>query len=239
MRYPQATPMPFPSTWTSVTTSRSWCEFAPPGPFFPMTSRKSADLDVGSIVLAPGAEVFDPGRLDTYGGGTYPNVVSSLEYERILSASGPTQGELLRPSDGKRPRKIAWIQCVGSRSLHDGAASYCSSACCMFALKEAMVTRERFHEDIETTIFFMDMRTFGKDYELYYQRAKTITASDSCAAVPTVWCAIPTADDLAITYVPLDSGARANRSLRYGGPFHRVSGCSRDLRELAERWGSI
>ena len=78
----------------------------------------------------------------------------------------------MRPSDGKKPRKVAWIQCVGSRGRQEGLVPYCSSACCMYALKEAMVTRERFLEDIGTTIFYMDMRTYGKDYELYLQRAK-------------------------------------------------------------------
>ncbi|HEY9072664.1 MAG TPA: FAD-dependent oxidoreductase, partial [Desulfobaccales bacterium] len=116
-------------------------------------------------------DVFNPQVLDTYGYGVNPNVVTSLEYERILSASGPTKGELVRPSDGKRPRKIAWIQCVGSRGIQEGCVSYCSSACCMFALKEAIVTRERFYDDMETTLFYMDMRTSGKNYELYLQRA--------------------------------------------------------------------
>ena len=113
-------PMPFPSTWRSAPTWRSWFAFAPPGPFCRKTAEKSTIWMRAPSCWRPGAEVFDPSRLDTYGDGTYPNVVTSLEYERILSASGPTQGELLRPSDGKRPRKIAWIQCVGSRSLQEG-----------------------------------------------------------------------------------------------------------------------
>ena len=98
--------------------------------------------------------------------------MTGLEYERILSASGPTHGELKRPSDGMQPKKIAWIQCVGSRGLNPGSVSYCSSVCCMYALKESIVTKERFQDDIETVVFYMDMRTSGKDYELYYQRAK-------------------------------------------------------------------
>jgi heterodisulfide reductase subunit A2 len=172
MRYPQATPYAFSINMDRCDNVEELVRVCPDGAILPNDVRRVYDLEVGAIVLAPGAEVFDPGMLDTFGGGSYPNVVTSLEYERILSASGPTQGELLRPSDGKKPQKIAWIQCIGSRNLHEGASSYCSSACCMFAIKEAMVTRERFHEGIETTIFFMDMRTFGKDYELYYQRAK-------------------------------------------------------------------
>jgi heterodisulfide reductase subunit A len=99
-------------------------------------------------------------------------VVTGLEYERIMSASGPTGGELVRPSNGKQPQRVAWIQCVGSRGINREDVSYCSGVCCMYALKEAIVTKERFRDDIETTIFYMDMRTFGKDYELYYNRSK-------------------------------------------------------------------
>ncbi len=171
MRYPQATPYAFSIDMARCTDVEALVNVCPAGAIIVDDTVKSGSLEVGSVVMAPGADVFNPAVLDTYGYGSYPNVVTSLEYERILSASGPTQGELLRPSDATRPRRIAWIQCVGSRSLQEGAVSYCSSACCMFALKEAVVTRERFQEDIDTTIFYMDMRTSGKDYELYLKRA--------------------------------------------------------------------
>jgi heterodisulfide reductase subunit A len=111
--------------------------------------------------------------MDNFDYGRDPDVLTSLEFERILSASGPTQGRLVCPSDGRLPAKIAWIQCVGSRGLQKESASYCSSACCMFALKEAIVTKERFQDSIETTLFYMDMRTFGKDYERYYERSRS------------------------------------------------------------------
>jgi heterodisulfide reductase subunit A2 len=124
------------------------------------------------VVLSVGAELFDPAVLDNFGGGQYPNVVTGLQYERIMSASGPTAGELVRPSDGVRPKKVAWIQCVGSRGINRADVPYCSSVCCMYALKEAIVTKERFASDIEASIFYMDMRTCGKDYELYLNRAK-------------------------------------------------------------------
>jgi heterodisulfide reductase subunit A2 len=205
MRYPQATPYAFSIDMDRCKDIDALVRVCHAGAINPDEISTKLQLGVGSIVLAPGAEVFDPARLDTYGGGAYPNVVTSLEYERILSASGPTQGELLRPSDGKRPQKIAWIQCVGSRSLHEGASSYCSSACCMFALKEAMVTRERFHKDIETTIFFMDIRTSGKDYELYYQRAKNDYGVRLVRSRPHSVERDPASDNLAITYVPFDS----------------------------------
>jgi heterodisulfide reductase subunit A len=172
MRYPQATPYAFSIDMDRCTNLDELVRICPAGAIIPDDAQKTQEIEVGSVILAPGTDLFNPEVLDTYGYRVYPNVVTSLEYERILSASGPTRGELVRPSDGQRPRKIAWIQCVGSRGTQAGSVPYCSSACCMFALKEAMVTRERFHEDTETTLFYMDIRTSGKDYELYLQRAK-------------------------------------------------------------------
>lgn len=172
MRYPQATPYAFSVDIEKCQNIEELVQICQDGAILPEDTERVLELEVDSIVLATGAELFDPEILDNFGGGKYPNVVTSLEYERILSASGPTLGELIRPSDGTPPKKIAWIQCVGSRNMNQVDAPYCSSACCMFALKEAIVTKERFQDDIETVIFFMDMRTSGKDYELYYQRAK-------------------------------------------------------------------
>jgi heterodisulfide reductase subunit A len=171
MRYPQGTPYAYSIIMNERTDVDGLVRVCPADAILSDDAEKVQEMDIGAIILAPGAEVFNPQILDTYGYGVNPNVVTSLEYERILSASGPTRGELVRPSDGKKPRKIAWIQCVGSRGIQEGSVPYCSSACCMFALKEAMVTRERFYEDMETTLFYMDMRTSGKDYELYLQRA--------------------------------------------------------------------
>lgn len=208
MRYPQATPYAFSVDMEKCKDVEALTGVCHAGAIIPDDTVKSSDIEVGSILMAPGAEVFDPGTVDLYGGGAFPNVVTSLEYERILSASGPTHGELLRPSDGKRPSRIAWIQCVGSRSLHEGAASYCSSACCMFALKEAMVTRERFYKDTETTIFFMDMRTCGKDYELYYQRAKNEYGVRLVRSRPHTIDSVPGSDDLSITFISPDDNSQ-------------------------------
>ncbi|QTA87338.1 Fe-4S ferredoxin [Desulfonema magnum] len=131
------------------------------------------DIPVGAVILCPGGDVFDPYVLDEfYHYKTNPNVLTSLEFERILSASGPTMGHLLRPSDEKEPKKIAWLQCVGSRDTNKCGNGYCSSVCCMYALKEAMVAKEHAHGDLECSIFNMDIRSFGKDYERYYERAK-------------------------------------------------------------------
>jgi heterodisulfide reductase subunit A-like polyferredoxin len=129
-------------------------------------------LDVGSVILATGAETFDPSVMDTYLYGEHPNVVTSLEFERILSASGPHQGHLVRPSDDKEPQRIAWIQCVGSRNVHHCDNGYCSAVCCMYAIKEAIVAKEHLSQRLDAAIFFMDMRTYGKDFERYYNRAR-------------------------------------------------------------------
>jgi len=172
MRYPQVTPQAFFIDMERCTDVNALVECCPAGAILPEDSEREHRALFGAVVLAMGADVIDPAPLDHFGYGSHPDIVTSLEYERILSASGPTAGRLLRPSDGKPPQKIAWIQCVGSRSVQKGSMPYCSSACCMFALKEAMVTKERFQDSIETTVFFMDMRTFGKDYERYYERAR-------------------------------------------------------------------
>ncbi|MGD2147678.1 MAG: FAD-dependent oxidoreductase, partial [Anaerolineae bacterium] len=126
------------------------------------------DLDVGAILLAPGFVAYHAEGAAEYGWGRYANVMTSLQFERLLNASGPTHGHAKRPSDGETPKHIAFIQCVGSRDQnHD----YCSSACCMYATKEAMLAIE--HEpETEVTVFMVDMRAFSKGYEEYYQRAQ-------------------------------------------------------------------
>ena len=127
---------------------------------------------VGSIILNPGFDEYDANRLAAYGYGRHPNVISSIQFERILSASGPFQGNLQRPSDRKAPKKVGWIQCAGSRDMTgNGGNEYCSSVCCMYAIKEAVIAKEHHHE-IEPTIFYMDIRAHGKDFDAYYERAK-------------------------------------------------------------------
>ncbi len=133
---------------------------------------KVRELNVGAIVAAPGFQPFNPAKLNTYAYAQLPNIVTAMEFERILSPSGPTQGHLVRPSDHREPKKIAWLQCVGSRDRHEGAHTYCSGVCCMYAIKEAMVASEHCPDGLDTAIFYMDMRTFGKDFEKYYKRAK-------------------------------------------------------------------
>jgi len=131
---------------------------------------EDVELSVGAIILAPGFEEFDPTLKSEYGYSRYPNVVSSIEFERILSATGPYGGTVLRPSDGDLPRKIAFIQCVGSRDAKLGN-NYCSSACCMYAIKEAVIAREH-NPNLHCTVFFMDIRAYGKEFDAYYSRAE-------------------------------------------------------------------
>jgi len=128
-------------------------------------------LKVGSIILAPGFEPFDARLKSEYGYSRFPNVVTSIEFERILSASGPYGGLVLRPSDGEIPRKIAFIQCVGSRDVKLGN-NYCSAACCMYSIKEAVIAKEHAPIKLDCTIFYMDMRAYGKEFDAYYNRAK-------------------------------------------------------------------
>ena len=206
MRYPQATPQAFSIDLEKCQDVEGLVRVCPAGAIVTDDAEKTGRIACGSIVLAPGAALFDPSGLDNIGYRDQPDVVTSLEYERILSASGPTLGQLVRPSDGRQPQKIAWIQCVGSRGLQHGAASYCSSVCCMFALKEAIVTKERFRESIETTIFYMDMRTFGKDYERYLERAKNDYGVRLVRCRPHSVVRHAGAETLSVSYVLQDSG---------------------------------
>ena len=126
-------------------------------------------LEVGAVILAPGFWPFDARQKPEYGYGRYPNVITSLQFERVLSATGPFDGHVQRPSDGQEPKKIAWIQCVGSRDASIDR-EYCSYVCCMYAAKQAIIAREHAPR-IEPTIFFIDFRAQGKGFDRYYERA--------------------------------------------------------------------
>ncbi len=127
-------------------------------------------INVGSVILSPGFDKYTPPKGDSYGYKVYPNVLTSIEFERMLSASGPYKGHIQRISDGKNPKKIAWLQCIGSRD-ESCDRPYCSAVCCMYATKEAIIAKEH-QPGVETHIYYMDMRSFGKDFEKYYNRAK-------------------------------------------------------------------
>ncbi len=206
MRYPQATPQAFSIDLAKCTDVEALMKCCPAGAINPDDMGRKREVACGSIVFSPGGALFYPSHLDYLGYASQADVVTSLEYERILSASGPTMGQLVRPSNGKQPKKVAWIQCVGSRGLQKGAGQHCSSACCMFALKEAIVTKERFQDDIETTIFFIDMRTMGKDYELYYLRAKNEFGVRFVRSRPHSILRQHEAENLTITYSSEEGG---------------------------------
>jgi heterodisulfide reductase subunit A len=122
---------------------------------------------VDALILSGGTQFFRPDTgKNPYGYGVLPGVLTSMEFERLISGTGPEPGELNHPNTGKRVRKIAWFQCVGSRDVQT-QTPFCSSVCCMMSIKEAILAREKFGPDIETTIFYMDMRTIGKSFEAY------------------------------------------------------------------------
>jgi len=126
------------------------------------------DLQVGAIILSMGYDLSDAGEYEELGYGRFPNVIHSMEYERLASRSGPTEGVVLRPSDSKTPQRIAWLQCVGSR---DEKYPYCSSICCMYATKEAVIAKERI-EGVHCQIFMMDERAFNKEFNAYFERSR-------------------------------------------------------------------
>ncbi len=162
---------------------------------------KKLNLNVGAVILAPGFKPFDPSLYLTYKYVRYPNVVTSMEFERILSATGPYQGHLQRPSDHKSPRKIAWLQCIGSRDIHHCDHSYCSSVCCMYAIKEAVIAKEHGGSDLDCAVFYMDMRTHGKDFERYYDAARQKHGVRFIRSrIPTIET-VHESDDLLIPYV--------------------------------------
>jgi heterodisulfide reductase subunit A-like polyferredoxin len=162
---------------------------------------ENIDLNVGSIIMTPGFDEFDPTVKKEYGYDRFPNVVSSIEFERILSASGPFAGKVLRPSDQKPPKDVAFIQCVGSRDKECGN-TYCSSVCCMYAMKEAIIAKEH-DNNINPHIFYMDIRAFGKEFDDYYNRAKKeMGIKFTCARPSSIDRATDSQDNnLILTYV--------------------------------------
>ncbi len=154
-------------------------------------------LEVGAVVLAPGYEPFDARLKAELGYGRFPNVVSALEFERMLSASGPFAGHVVRPSDKREPRRIAFIQCVGSR---DHERDYCSSVCCMYATKEAIIAKEHVGPHLACDIFYMDLRAFSKGFEQYYHRAEELGVRYIRCRVPTV-AEVPGTGNLVVRYL--------------------------------------
>jgi heterodisulfide reductase subunit A len=212
VKYPQAVPLKYaidPETCIYFKGKKGKCKacekFCPADAVDFDQQDKVHTIEVGSIILAPGFQSFTPDVPPVYGYGTYPNVLTSMEFERILSAAGPYQGHLLRPSDQQTPKKIAWLQCVGSRDLLPGSHGYCSGVCCMYAIKEAVIAQEHAHEDLDTAIFFMDMRTYGKDFERYYERAKNEHGVRFVRArIHSIEPSAQNSDDLKLRYIDED-----------------------------------
>jgi len=162
---------------------------------------EDVELKVGAMILSPGFQSFDPSGFDVYSYTKHPNIITSMEFERILSASGPTEGHLIRLSDRKAPKKIAWIQCVGSRNINKCDHGYCSSVCCMYAVKEAVMAKEHSKDDLDCAIFFMDMRTAGKGFEEYYDEARKRQGVRFIRCRPHSIGPDPISDDVLIRYV--------------------------------------
>ncbi|WP_028318778.1 FAD-dependent oxidoreductase [Desulfobulbus elongatus] len=178
IKYPQAVPLKYqidPEACIRLQHPEKCgicAEICPPGAIDFTDLGREHDLRVGAVIMALGFQPFDPGKTRAWGYGLYPNVVTSLQFERFLSPGGPTGGVLARPSDRKPVQRIAFLQCVGSRDRNRCNNEYCSTVCCMYAIKEALTIKEAYPE-VEVTIFYMDMRTPGKEFERYYERART------------------------------------------------------------------
>ncbi|RLI10843.1 heterodisulfide reductase, partial [Candidatus Bathyarchaeota archaeon] len=205
IRYPQAVPRVFMIDREKCIGCGTCSEVCRAGAVRYDDQERIVELKVGAVILAPGFQPLKPKALTEFGYGRYPNVVTSIEFERILSASGPFGGLLVRPSDGEIPRRIAFIQCVGSRDERTGVP-YCSSVCCMYSIKQAVIAREHAPIDVECTIFYMDMRTYGKGFEAYRNRA------EEEYGVRFVRCRVPRiyedprTHNLIIRYLDLDTG---------------------------------
>jgi heterodisulfide reductase subunit A len=165
------------------------------------------EIDVGAIILAPGYEIFDPRLKADYGYGKFENVITSLDFERLLCATGPYEGEIRRPSDGKHPHRIAWIQCVGSRRVTPGDNPYCSAVCCTYTQKQVILAKDH-DADIEATVFHNDIRSFGKDFERFYQRAENLPGVRFIRSYVSIGKEIPGTKNLTIRYATAENGVR-------------------------------
>jgi heterodisulfide reductase subunit A-like polyferredoxin len=168
----------------------------------PFMKEKIVELDIGSVILTPGFEEFAAETKGEFGFGRYPNVVTSVQFERMLSAAGPFEGHVVRLADGREANRIAWIQCVGSRDSSCGN-EYCSSICCMATTKQAMVAMEHVSE-LDATIFYMDIRAHGKDFDQYYERAKSHDNIHYIKSIPSRIIQMPGDRNLRVRYVKED-----------------------------------
>jgi heterodisulfide reductase subunit A len=164
-------------------------------------------IKVGAIVLSTGYEAFNPELRGDYGYGKMENVVTSLDFERLLCATGPHEGEVLRPSDKKHPKKVAWIQCVGSRQVIAGGNSYCSAVCCTYTQKQVILTKDH-DAGVECTIFHNDIRSYGKDFELFYHRTEQLPGVRFIRSYVSVGKEIPESKNVTIRYATAEDGVQ-------------------------------
>jgi heterodisulfide reductase subunit A len=165
---------------------------------------EETELNVSSIILATGFDVFNPSNMSEYGYGRFKNVVHSMEFERIICASGPTDGHLVRPSDGKEPKSVVFVQCVGSRSQH-GGFPFCSSVCCVYATKESILIREHAPET-QAYVMYIDMRAVGKGFQEFVDRAKKEYGVKYIKAHPGGITEDPTTKNLQVHYEDMKTG---------------------------------
>ena len=165
------------------------------------------EIRVGAVVLSLGMEPFDPRVREEYGYGRLPNVVTSMDYERLLCATGPYGGEILRATDRKHPRKVAWIQCIGSRRVTPGDNSYCSAVCCTYTQKQVILTKD--HEpEAECTVFHNDIRSHGKDFERYFQRTQNLPGVRFIRSYASIAGENPDNHNVRIRYATPDDGVK-------------------------------
>ena len=157
------------------------------------------EIKVGAIVMSPGYDIFDPKVRGDYGYGTIENVVTSLDFERLLCATGPHEGQILRPSDKKHPHKIAWIHCVGSRQVVPGGNTYCSAVCCSYTQKQVILAKDHVPE-LEAKIFHNDIRSYGKDFERFYQRAARLPGIEFIRSYVSIGAENPVTKNVSIRY---------------------------------------
>jgi heterodisulfide reductase subunit A2 len=168
---------------------------------------EKVEIKVGAIILSPGFEPFDPRVRGQYGYGKLQNVVTSMDFERLLCATGPYEGEILRASDKKHPHKIAWIQCVGSRRVTPGDNSYCSGVCCTYTQKQVILTKDH-DAEAACTIFHNDIRSHGKDFERYFQRTEQLPGIRVIRSYASVVRETPESKNVVVRYATPDDGVK-------------------------------
>jgi len=168
---------------------------------------RKEEISVGAVILAPGFDPFDPKVREEYKYGEFQNVVTSMDYERLLCSTGPYQGEVLRLSDKKHPHNVAWIQCIGSRQVIEGGNSYCSAVCCTYAQKQAILTKDH-DADAHCTIFHNDIRSYGKDFERFYQRTENLPGVRFFRSYTSIVKEDPITKNVTVRYSTPDDGVK-------------------------------